>query len=184
MSGNPDANGKGEFMGWTTDNGTHEGYAAAVLRDGRWAASYSGGGVIPHGARDEIVPDDQVVGWRVRCDCYTGGSGMTGNWEGSEWVRVASPAETDLAAHRAYSEDAFAPDEVEDALQAEWWELHAGPQEKLAAVSEAAAAAHKARRQLDEAVSAARDAGASWTDVGRAAGISRQSAHERWGGLT
>jgi hypothetical protein len=165
-------------MGWVTEDGKHEGYAVCLLRDGRWAASYSGGGVIPSGARDELVPDDQVVGWRARCDCERG------NWEGSEWARAATPTETDLAARRAYSEDAFAPDEVEAAIQAEWWDLHAGPYEKLAAVSQTAAAAHKARRQLDDAVSAAREAGASWADIGRAVGISRQSAHERWGGLT
>jgi hypothetical protein len=44
-----------------------------------------------------------------------------------------------------------------------------------------AAAAYKgAGSALDRAVNAARAAGASWTDIGRAAGISRQSARERW----
>jgi hypothetical protein len=45
----------------------------------------------------------------------------------------------------------------------------------------AAAAAHGASRTaLDQAVNAARAAGASWTEIGRAAGITRQSARERW----
>jgi hypothetical protein len=44
-----------------------------------------------------------------------------------------------------------------------------------------AAAAYKgAGSALDRAVNSARAAGASWTDIGRAAGISRQSARERW----
>jgi hypothetical protein len=44
-----------------------------------------------------------------------------------------------------------------------------------------AAAAYKgAGSALDRAVNAARAAGASWTDIGRAAGITRQTARERW----
>jgi len=45
----------------------------------------------------------------------------------------------------------------------------------------AAVAASRARQALDDAVRQARDNGASWTEIGRAAGMSRQSAHERWG---
>jgi hypothetical protein len=45
----------------------------------------------------------------------------------------------------------------------------------------AAAEAHKSSADaLDRAVNAARAAGASWTEIGRAAGIARQSARERW----
>lgn len=39
-------------------------------------------------------------------------------------------------------------------------------------------------QQLDEAVVTARAAGASWSEVGRAAGMTRQSAHERWASCT
>jgi hypothetical protein len=35
-------------------------------------------------------------------------------------------------------------------------------------------------RRLGKTVAAAKSAGASWADIGRAVGISRQSAHERW----
>lgn len=34
---------------------------------------------------------------------------------------------------------------------------------------------------LDDAVVAARAAGATWSQIGMATGMSRQSAHERWG---
>lgn len=37
-------------------------------------------------------------------------------------------------------------------------------------------------RERDEAVSAARAAGASWPQIARAAGISHQAAHQRWAG--
>jgi hypothetical protein len=38
----------------------------------------------------------------------------------------------------------------------------------------------QAGRRLDKTVAAAKAAGATWADVGRAAGITRQAAHERW----
>lgn len=47
-------------------------------------------------------------------------------------------------------------------------------------VGTAAVAYRDAGDQLDAAVGRARAAGASWTDVGKAAGITRQSARERW----
>lgn len=38
-----------------------------------------------------------------------------------------------------------------------------------------------AQSLLNEAVAAARGAGATWAQIGDAANMSRQSAHERWG---
>ena len=38
-----------------------------------------------------------------------------------------------------------------------------------------------AQLRLEEAVLAARAAGASWAQIGDATGMSRQAAHERWG---
>ncbi|GAA3832426.1 hypothetical protein GCM10022226_62060 [Sphaerisporangium flaviroseum] len=43
-----------------------------------------------------------------------------------------------------------------------------------------AQAVSAAQARLTAAVRAAREAGNSWVDIGGAAGISRQSAHERW----
>lgn len=47
-------------------------------------------------------------------------------------------------------------------------------------VQEAAANLHRDGVALDRAVAAARSAGASWADIGRAVGITRQSAQARW----
>jgi hypothetical protein len=47
-------------------------------------------------------------------------------------------------------------------------------------VGTAAAGIHDARSKLDQAVAAARAAGASWTEIGRAAGMTRQNARQRW----
>ena len=48
-------------------------------------------------------------------------------------------------------------------------------------VAEWAAAVGKAGKGLDDAVAAARAAGASWPAIADAVGISRQAAAERWG---
>jgi hypothetical protein len=47
-------------------------------------------------------------------------------------------------------------------------------------VGTAAAEHQDARAKLDQAVNAARAAGASWTEIGRAAGMTRQNARQRW----
>lgn len=39
-----------------------------------------------------------------------------------------------------------------------------------------------ARRDVEEMIGAARSLGCSWSDVGKALGVSRQTAHRRFGG--
>lgn len=51
----------------------------------------------------------------------------------------------------------------------------------LAAVLGAATEVRSATQRLEDAVLAARAAGASWAQIGEASGMSRQAAHERWG---
>ena len=48
-------------------------------------------------------------------------------------------------------------------------------------VAECAAALGQSATALDQAVANARAAGATWVEIGRAAGISRQAAMQRWG---
>ncbi len=63
-----------------------------------------------------------------------------------------------------------------------WRSQHAFGFDALAEVEAAAAAASQAKLRLDSAVALARHSGASWADIGRAAGMARQSAQERWHG--
>lgn len=49
------------------------------------------------------------------------------------------------------------------------------------AIERAAAAATEALADLDATVQTGRAIGLTWADVGRAVGITRQSARERWG---
>ncbi len=51
----------------------------------------------------------------------------------------------------------------------------------LRSLERSSADLRSAQRRLEDAVLAARDAGASWAQIGDAAGMSRQAAHERWG---
>jgi hypothetical protein len=121
----------------------------------------------------EVVPDVEMIGWRGACTC---------GWQGELWKRVMSPADADFSHRRDYvSLDGFADasQEVEDAIHEEW-KTHIAPSETILGVEAAARESAQAGQRLDKTVAAAKAAGASWADIGRAVGISRQSAHERW----
>jgi len=172
-------------MGWVSnDNEEHEGWAARVAPDGRGSSSSTADGKLFRGVsgnykRDtmmpdyEVVPDSEISGWR--------GEGVCG-WRGELWERITSPADADFSRRRGYvSLDSFADvsQRVEDAIQNEW-EAHIAPLEAVAGVQAAAREYNQAGRRLDKTVAAAKAVGASWADIGRAVGISWQSAHERW----
>lgn len=171
-------------MGWDLGDGVHEGWAACVTRDGRLAVGSSGAGMLVPGVtgrypRDkhlqdhEVVPDAEIIGWRGACAC---------GWQGGLWERVASAEAADFNRRRDYvSPDGFADasKKVEDVIHDEW-RAHIAPLEVLGGVETAAREYNQAGRRLDKTVASAKAAGASWTDIGRAVGISRQAAHERW----
>ncbi|MGO4230901.1 hypothetical protein AB4Y72_18815 [Arthrobacter sp. YAF34] len=171
-------------MGWISNDNEHEGWAAAVAPDGRLSASSRGEGMLVKGITGhykpdkmlpdhEVVPDSEIIGWRGACEC---------GWQGELWERVTSPAAADFSRRRDYlSPDDFAhaSSEVENAIHDEW-KAHLAPLEVVAGVEAAAREYTQAGHRLDKTVAAAKSAGASWADIGRAVGISRQSAHERW----
>jgi len=121
---------------------------------------------------EEWRSDAAVVGWVAGCEC---------GWRGRPWTRVPSPELADRSARLlTTSGDFYDLDGPEETLVMDEWRTHIAPFRTIEAVEEAAARHAATGRALDEAVAAARAAGASWTDVGRAAGVSRQSAHVRW----
>lgn len=67
-----------------------------------------------------------------------------------------------------------------DQLVIEEWRRHIAPWRSLEELEEATARHAAAVRALDDAARAARDTGALWADIGRATGMTRQSANERW----
>ena len=122
---------------------------------------------------EEIVPHDLIMSWRGACTC---------GWQGELWQRVLTPEEADFASRREYCPlggGAYVSERVEDAVQDEWM-IHIAPSEAILGVEAAAREYRQAGHRLDKTVAAAKAAGASWTDIGHAAGISRQAAHERW----
>jgi hypothetical protein len=116
-------------------------------------------------------PEGQVTGWQSRCDC---------GWRGRVWERVAGESGTDLAALRVASVDSFLPEAVEDGPFFDEWAGHVEPVDAVARLVVLQQEVQAATARLDEGVGFARLTGASWADIGRAVGMSRQSAHERW----
>lgn len=169
-------------MAWVGDGAyDHEGGVANVLADGRVAGSSSGGGVIVHELTgddvvaerevrrypnsdyiDVVVPWDQVVIWRVSCQCG--------------WTGVERPAITDA---KYNSRDC--PEEFGDRFFAPAWEAHVAPYVALYDLDELTDQLRDLEQRIVDKVQLARAGGASWAEVGRAAGLSRQGAQQRWG---
>lgn len=178
------------------DNG-HESYIAHLFADGASGASASDRGATvttdPNGrhlpAADWVDrPETEVIGWQLHCQCDS-----SRTWQGSTWTRVRTADEQDLAARKLYADDSLDvldiavqdnddDDPVGAAMFGEWLR-HADSQQALTELRGAASAASAAARRLDAAAVQARRAGHSWDTVGTAAGIARQSAHERWAKL-
>lgn len=190
-------------MSWETEDRAHEGYVVCEFLDGvrsagRWSArvpddhvivdvEYDGPPGEVHGEHYTSRPAAEVIGWRVMCHCRTGDAGDspegTGTWSSDLVARVPSPRLEDPAAGRLFvpDDDMIGVDEAHDELFVGIWRReHVDKEGALPAVTRARHALARAERDLDSAVEAARAAGKSWEAIGRAAGITRQSAHARW----
>jgi hypothetical protein len=172
-------------------SGLHEGFLECVFPDGRAGADWDGRGVVVTVDADgsplpvelrQSRPPSQVVAWRVACDCLDGERG----WTSELWLRVPSPALEDLRTHRIHSADEQTcaiddRDDVSAAAETQWYAEHVRPRTALEEINRARENVAFATARLHAAVLAAREAGASWATIGRAAGVTRQSAHARWG---
>ena len=204
-----DTSEEGVLVSWSDDLGLHEGFVVCVFLDGRLGGGSELGGIPVYGADGmsrldaqgravELRPPAAVVGWRVACNhapSYVGDDRLA-TWSGKHefwvsdklWQRVYSPAEEDLGAGRIAvpldggTTDVWveARDDVLDSVVEEW-ERHVIPGEHERSIRRSLAAVRDATRMVDLEVAAARAAGMSWADIGKAAGMSRQAAHERWG---
>lgn len=122
----------------------------------RAAASIFQDGPSTGTSSEDIAP--LVTGWRSTCEC---------GWTGKTFY----PARP--------SDDGDYPTDIEDGAKAEWRD-HMAPLEAIDSVAHAAEASRKANELLDNEVKFARAAGATWSAIGAAVQISRQSAHEHW----
>ena len=137
-----------------------------------------------------LRPSAEIARWLLRCDCR--------RWESSDpysselstwtdpvqWTRVPSASLEDLSRHRVFAPDtdihADERPEVAAAAQAVWRREHLDPLDVDDEIRAAADARRDADTRLDAAVARARRLGRSWADIGAAAGMTRQSANERW----
>ncbi len=191
-------------MGWIHENdaGMHEASLAPVFEDG----AISGGstmtdadGIHRPDMSFELVytedgeerrPSAQVVGWVLRCDCYAHAPatshGRRERWiDPQQWVRVPSQSLEDLDRFRIFADDLDASevgwrDEVKHVAMRRWRQEHLTPLDVDDEIRAAVAARRTADAQLDAAVARARKIGRSWAKVGAAAGMTAQSANERW----
>lgn len=190
-------------MSWTTADGGHEAYLAAEFADGQRATGSSGGGVPDDqiivateydgepgaitSARHTTRPAAEVIGWRVVCNCYDTSS-VTKTWVSDLLVRVPSATLEDVRAGRIYAADGDVVDvdfrdDVAAMATGRWHREHLDGPQALGRIRDARGRVAAAERELHEAVRDARAAGESWEAIGRAAGITRQTAHQRWAGL-
>lgn len=172
-------------MGWVADGALgHEGWVANVLTDGRVAAGTCSGGVIVRELTaddvaaereirrfgsdevDVVVPWDQVVSWRLMCDCG--------------WTGTQRPAE--VAADEPGYRGCDARPDIEAAFEREW-ATHIAPLTALDDLERLTAKLHDLQARIEDKVRTARAGGASWSQLGQATGISRQGAQQRWGHL-
>ncbi|MFC8047969.1 hypothetical protein [Nocardia sp. NPDC057353] len=176
-------------MSAQSEDGRHEGYVMYVFADEMSGSGWEGGPIadtrpdgtrLDRGARQPRTVDE-IVGWFAVCTDDHGRE----CWRGPIWDRVTDPADHLPEARRVYSGPEHyhsMPDDCED-LAMDDWSRHYAPFHAVLPVQQAAAEVADAQRALTEAVREARAQGASWETIGRAAGMSRQSAHERWSKL-
>lgn len=186
-------------MGWTTDDGLHEGYLVPQFVDGQRALGTTGGGIpddqVASGPEAQAAdgtwsyptrPAGEVTGWVVCCDCRVHNSFRYTTWVGPVFTRVPSKALEDPKALRLYAtdEDVVLVSDREDVHEVAydlWRSEHAFGADALGEVEAAARAAASAKERLDSAVAIARASGETWEAIGRAAGMAKQSAQGRWG---
>ena len=184
-------------MGFLTEDGLHEGYLVPLFHDGQRGLGITGGPalrgriIVGHtkvddGERVELTrPAGEVTGWIVCCDCYTHSRYSPSTWTGPVFTRVPSQALENIAARKIFAQDDDVADasyrpEVEDAARELWRLEHTFGTDAITEVEAAANAVEQAKLRLDAAVALARSSGASWADIGRSTGMTRQSAQERW----
>lgn len=186
-------------MSWTTEDGQHEGYLVPLFLDGHRGSGVTGGS-IPH---DQVVvgteiqaedgswswptrPAAEVSGWVICCDCHTATNFTPAStWTGPVFTRVPSQTLESIRELRIFAEDDDVPyvgerPEIGDAARELWRIEHAFAVDAITELEAASEASAQARLRLDAAAALARHSGASWADIGRATGMARQSAQERW----
>ncbi|TWE10290.1 hypothetical protein [Rudaeicoccus suwonensis] len=195
-------------MSWTDATGRHEGHVKMLFADDKLGGgTYSAAGLSvdgpdgrtildPDGRPLESRPEAAVIGWRVACNHSSATHPGQASWESPvetwispiTWRRVYSPIEEDIFERRIYAPlvddgSVFIGDQEDHVWRAihNEWAAHLEPENHDLAIRNTIAAIANAQQQLTLDVSAARAVGLSWAAIGRAAGMTRQAARDRWG---
>ncbi|WP_331720479.1 hypothetical protein OG851_42685 (plasmid) [Streptomyces sp. NBC_00161] len=184
-------------MGWVTEDGLHEGYAVAVLADGRdaTAADNPGSGNWSWWCFDGKDGRPLAVGVRAGCDCYNGQGRVAKQWRGSAVHPVvfgddeateghdgrSGPYGEWETAHVRPAQGAAVPEDIAALLDAARRRLaQLAAEHPLAALSAVARLEALAEATGRSAAGAAQRGGESWTGIGKALGVSKQAAHQRF----
>jgi hypothetical protein len=121
-----------------------------------------------------IAPWSAVKTWQGVCEC---------GWRGNRvdaWD-VQHPAWTD-GAGREYPAHSTrdCPEEIAEKLRQHWIVEHADKLAGLGQLRQLIAERERLDATIDQAAATAIASGASWADLGRAAGMTRQGAMNRW----
>jgi hypothetical protein len=103
-----------------------------------------------------------VVTWQASCTC---------GWTGLEQPAVDDPK---------YG-TRNCPEDLEERVFFPGWRAHVARYTALSELGDLAERLHDLEREVDDKVALARGAGASWAQIGRATGLTRQGAQQRWG---
>lgn len=153
----------------TWDYNNHEGRAATIVDGGRRVVSYASDGMVLEDGTS--VADSDAIGWRAECSC---------GWKAPlMFERVSDPSAALKPWQVFETEGGWAPKEIEDICHTEWLD-HVRPEMGIDEVRKAAEDHRLSGERLDSSVSEARRYGVSWADIGKAVGVTRQTAHERW----
>lgn len=172
-------------MVWISDDGLHRGQALRLegteplppsARDGRRVDG------IAEDSQREIhmpvqgpMPSSATLVWRGICNC---------GWRGKLlWLEAGLADANDTGSTGSGTSEASRS--IDDGIHEEWRDHLPAPglnaAAALAALEMTADEYRQARRHLETKVAEARAAGASWAQIGPAAGISRKAAYKRWG---
>lgn len=153
-------------MGWNSEVPGHEGWVANVLADGRTTSATDANGPIVLGTdgQREHLPWDQIVAWRVMCECG--------------WIGPSLPATTDPDG--LYADWRDCPEHIEDTVMHPPWRQHVAPHGALGQLTEVGAELAQLTKRIENLVDLARSGGISWAAIGAATGLSRQGAQQRW----
>ena len=141
-------------MSWIHETG----YGPALDHEGG-VADVLEAGTDPSTPPDQLNP--RVTGWRSACQC---------GWRGTQFYLRSDWPNNDYA---------LAPEQVEQHCKAEW-ERHLRTDLPVLAIHDLAQQIADVQHDLADAVCAARATGVSWAVIADAAGITHQSARDRW----